>query len=238
MGLIGPPHFSRSRREEAAALRAALARAVVPKGTGQVGGRVRLLGRPGESEGCARVSEGWLAKKVVAWAYEPITDSRISPPMHTRVLMISARVARESAKMHLRNMGCAWSSSIVSTCFLALCACVSEPHGSHPKIEVPRRTLALPPVRRPDAPRDVGRSEARTLLSTAHTLANLSPDLGFEWHQEAPRSGVGVLGLKVCDARSEKRRVARVGDSAHLFGSIELTFVHDRPVLVVGDVKT
>ena len=196
------------------------------------GGRVRLLGRAGESEGCARVSEGWLAKKVVAWAYEPITDSRISPPMHTRVLMISARVARESAKMHLRNMGYAWSSSIVSTCFLSLCACVSEPHGSQPKIEVPRRTLALPPVRRPDAPRDVGRSEARTLLSTAHTLANLSPDLGFEWHQEAPRSGVGVLGLKVCDARSEKRRVARVGDSAHLFGSIELTFVHDRPVLV------
>ena len=46
------------------------------------------------------------------------------------------------------------------------------------------------------------------------------------------------MGLKVCDARSEKRRVARVGDSAHLFGSIELTFVHDRPVLVVGDVKT
>ena len=80
--------------------------------------------------------------------------------------------------MHLRNMGCAWSSSIVSTCFLSLCACVSEPHGSQPKIEVPRRTLALPPVRRPDAPRDVGRSEARTLLSTAHTLANLSPDLG------------------------------------------------------------
>ena len=237
MGLIGPLHFSRSRREEAAALRAALARAVVPRGTGQVGARVRLLGRPGESEGCARVSEGWLAKKVVAWAYEPITDSRISPPMHTRVLMISARVARESAKMHLRNMGCAWSSSIVSTCFLSLCACVSEPHGSQPKIEVPRRTLALPPVRRPDAPRDVGRSEARTLLSTAHTLANLSPDLGFEWHQEAPRSGVGVLGLKVCDARSEKRRVARVGDSAHLFGSIELTFVHDRPVLVVGDVR-
>ena len=77
-----------------------------------MGARVRLLGRPGESEGCARVSEGWLAKKVVAWAYEPITDSRISPPMHTRVLMISARVARESAKMHLRNMGCAWSSSI------------------------------------------------------------------------------------------------------------------------------
>lgn len=178
MGLIGPPHFSRSRREEAAALRAALARAVVPRGTGQVGARVRLLGRPGESEGCARVSEGWLAKKVVAWAYEPITDSRISPPMHTRVLMISARVARESAKMHLRNMGYAWSSSIVSTCFLSLCACVSEPHGSQPKIEVPRRTLALPPVRRPDAPRDVGRSEARTLLSTAHTLANLSPDLG------------------------------------------------------------
>ena len=160
--------------------------------------------------------------------------------MHTRVLMISARVARESAKMHLRNMGYAWSSSIVSTCFLSLCACVSEPHGSQPKIEVPRRTLALPPVRRPDAPRDVGRSEARTLLSTAHTLANLSPDLGFEWHQEAPRSGVGVLGLKVkvCDARSEKRRVARVGDSAHLFGSIERIFVHDRPVLVVGDVKT
>ena len=156
--------------------------------------------------------------------------------MHTRVLMISARVARESAKMHLRNMGCAWSSSIVSTCFLSLCACFSALHGSQPKIEVPRRTLALPPVRRPDAPRDVGRSEARTLLSTAHTLANLSPDLGFEWHQEAPRSGVGVLGLKVkvCDARSEKRRVARVGDSAHLFGSIERTFVHDRPVLVVG----
>ena len=148
--------------------------------------------------------------------------------------MISARVARESAKMHLRNMGCAWSSSIVSTCFLALCACFSALHGSQPKIEVPRRTLALPPVRRPDAPRDVGRSEARTLLSTAHTLANLSPDLGFEWRREAPRSGVGVLGWKVCDARSEKRRVARVGDSAHLFGSIELTFVHDRPVLVVG----
>ena len=42
------------------------------------------------------------------------------------------------------------------------------------------------------------------------------------------------MGWKVCDARSEKRRVARVGDSAHLFGSIELTFVHDRPVLVVG----
>ena len=115
MGLIGPPHFSRSRREEEAALRAALARAVVPRGTGQVGGRVRLLGRPGESEGCARVSEGWLAKKVVAWAYEPITDSRISPPMHTRVLMISARVARESAKMHLRNMGCAWSSSMINS---------------------------------------------------------------------------------------------------------------------------
>ena len=148
------------------------------------GGRVRLLGRAGESEGCARVSEGWLAKKVVAWAYEPITDSRISPPMHTRVLMISARVARESAKMHLRNMGYAWSSSIVSTCFLSLCACVSEPHGSQPKIEVPRRTLALPPVRRPDAPRDVGRSEARTLLSTAHTLANLSPNLAFEWHHD------------------------------------------------------
>ena len=140
--------------------------------------------------------------------------------------------------MHLRNMGYAWSSSIVSTCFLALCACFSALHGSQPKIEVPRRTLALPPVRRPDAPRDVGRSEARTLLSIAHTLANLSPDLGFEWHQEAPRSGVGVLGLKVCDARSEKRRVARVGDSAHLFGSIERTFVHDRPVLVAGDVKT
>ena len=153
--------------------------------------------------------------------------------------MISARVARESAKMHLRNMGYAWSSSIVSTCFLALCACVSEPHGSQPKIEVPRRTLALPPVRRPDASRDVGRSEARTLLSTAHmyTLANLSPNLAFEWHQQAPRSGVGVLGWKVCDARSEKRRVARVGDSAHLFGSIELTFVHDRPVLVVGVVR-
>ena len=150
----------------------------MPRGTGQVGARVRLLGRPGESEGCARVSEGWLAKKVVAWAYEPITDSRISPPMHTRVLMISARVARESAKMHLRNMGYAWSSSIVPTCFLALCACFSALHGSQPKIEVPRRTLALPPVRRPDAPRDVGRSEARTLLSTAHTLANLSPDLG------------------------------------------------------------
>ena len=166
-----------------------------------------------------------------------LTDSRISPPMHTKVLMISARVARECAKMHLRNMGCAWSSSIVSTCFLSLCACVSEPHGSQPKIEVPRRTLALPPVRRPDAPRDVGRSEARTLLSTAHTLANLSPNLVFEWHQQAPRSGVGVLGWKVCDARSEKRRVARVGDSAHLFGSIELTFVHDRPVLVVGDVR-
>ena len=124
--------------------------------------------------------------------------------------------------------------------FLALCAWDSEPNGSHPKIEVPRRTLALPPVRRPDAPRDVGRSEARTLLSTAHALANLEiTRLGFEWHQQAPRSGVGVLGWKVCDARSEKRRVARVGDSAHLFGSIELTFVHDRPVLVVGslDVK-
>ena len=92
---------------------------MVPRGTGQVGARVRLLGRPGESEGCARVSEGWLAKKVVAWAYEPITDSRISPPVHTADLITSARVARESAKMHLRNMGYAWSSSIVSTCFLS-----------------------------------------------------------------------------------------------------------------------
>ena len=137
-----------------------------------------------------------------------------------RHLMISARVVREHAKMHLRNMGCAWSSSIVSTCFLALCACVSEPHGSQPKIEVPRRTLALPPVRRPDAPRDVGRSEARTLLSTAHTLANLSPDLGssgtnrrrevgwgcwvgrFATHA-AKKEGLRVLGtVRICSGRS------------------------------------
>ena len=160
--------------------------------------------------------------------------------MHTRVLMISARVARESAKMHLRNMGYAWSSSIVSTCFLSLCACVSEPHGSHPKIEVPRRTLALPPVRRPDAPRDVGRSEARTLLSTAHTLANLSPDLGSSGTNRRREVGRGcwVGRGRFATQAAKKTRVARVEAQCAPFRVDRAHFVHDRPVFVVGDVKT
>ena len=62
--------------------------------------------------------------------------------------------------------------------------------------------------------------------------------LEVAWRQEAPRRGGGVLGWKVCDAASEKRRGVRAGESASLFGSIEQTFVHDRPDFTDGDVKT
>ena len=58
------------------------------------------------------------------------------------------------------------------------------------------------------------------------------------WGPEAPKRGEGVVGWKVCDAASEKRRGVRAGESAHLFGSIERTFVHDRPDFTDGDVKT
>ena len=172
MGLIGPPNFPSVRSEEAAALRAALARAVVPRGTGRVGGRVCLLGRAGESEGRAGVSEGLLARFVVAWAYKPITDSKTSPPERASVYVISARGARAGAKMYLRNMGSAWPSSIMPTCFLGSSAAFSISQFLSPKSEVFRRPLAAPPVSRPDAPHDVGGSEARRRHSTARARAN------------------------------------------------------------------
>ena len=153
MGLIGPPNFPSVRSEEAAALRAALARAVVPRGTGRVGGRVCLLGRAGESEGRAGVSEGLLARFVVAWAYKPITDSKTSPPERASVYVISARAARAGAKMYLRNMGSAWPSSIMPTCFLGLVGCFLDITISQPQIRgfstPARRPACVTPRRTP-----------------------------------------------------------------------------------------
>ena len=81
-------------------------------------------------------------------------------------LIISARVARKHAKMHpgAQHGVCvvvinSVNMNIFWLCARQWCAWHPKPHGSHPKIEVPRHTLALPPVPRPDAPHDVGRSE-------------------------------------------------------------------------------
>ena len=72
MGLIGPPHFSRSRREEAAALRAALARAVVPRGTGQVGGAASVCsGEPGKVKGALGLVKVGSHKKLTPGLMSP-----------------------------------------------------------------------------------------------------------------------------------------------------------------------
>ena len=125
MGLIGPliSRVFEARRQPRCALR--LRGLWCREASGKRGGRVRLLGRAGESEGRAGVSEGLLARFVVAWAYKPITDSKTSPPEHASVPVISARGARAGAKMYLRNMGSAWPSSIMPTCFLGSSAAFS-----------------------------------------------------------------------------------------------------------------